>query len=601
MDDATKTLLLLAATIVLFVWNKLPVELVAIASALVLYALGVLDLGGALGGFGDSTVILIAALFVVSEGLDASGVTTWIGHRLIALAGESRTRLLCFTMLLAVGLTALINVNGAVAALLPMVVMVAVRRRMAPSKLLMPMVFAASAGSLLLLTGSPVNVIFADATADAGVGRIGFAEFALVGLPVTVGSFLVLVLFSNRLLPERDGRSVRDLGDQANVLAGHYGLDRFTHLGVNPDCDLIGRPRARLDLPATDGITVVTVLDAELDRPSSSGELRPGDRITAAGDPDRVAEFAAAHGLAVEAVHNRRQAAKALINRHQGVAEIVIPPRSSLLGASVRPGRMLAGDELVVLAVQRQGADRGDRSTHLQVGDCLLVEGRWEALDAGVHHHDVMVVDSPDLVRRQAVAMGRGSTAALVILAVMVALLASGVISSVVAVLLAAGAMVLSRVVTVQGIYRAIPWSTVLMVAGMLPMSTAIQKSGAGEQVAGLLVDAVREAGPYALLAALFVVALIFGQLISNTATALVMIPIAVSAAAQLGVSAKPVLVSLLVASAASFLTPIATPSNMLIMAPAGYRFGDYWKLGLPLVLVFFAVSVGLVPSIWRF
>jgi di/tricarboxylate transporter len=183
----------------------------------------------------------------------------------------------------------------------------------------------------------------------------------------------------------------------------------------------------------------------------------------------------------------------------------------------------------------------------------------------------------------------------------MVILLATAIVPPVVAALLAASAMIVLRVVSVQQAYRGISWTTVLLVAGMIPMSTAITKSGAGAAVAEILVRAVGGAGPLALLAALFVLTVIFGQLISNTATALVVIPIAVSAAAQLGVSARPVLMGVCVAAAAAFLTPVATPANMMVMGPGGYRFSDYWRLGLVLVLLFFIVSVALVPLVWRF
>ena len=183
----------------------------------------------------------------------------------------------------------------------------------------------------------------------------------------------------------------------------------------------------------------------------------------------------------------------------------------------------------------------------------------------------------------------------------MVVLLATGVVPPVIAALLAAGAMVVMRVVTVQQAYRGISWTTVLLVAGMVPMSTAVSTSGAGQDVANVIVDAVGDRGPRVLLAALFVITVIFGQLISNTATALIMIPVALSAAEQLDVSARPVLMSLCVAAAVAFLTPVSTPANMMVMGPAGYHFGDYWKLGLPLVLLFGVVSVLVVPLVWRF
>ena len=225
----------------------------------------------------------------------------------------------------------------------------------------------------------------------------------------------------------------------------------------------------------------------------------------------------------------------------------------------------------------------------------------WSALDEKVAGPDLLVVDKPDQVRRQVVPLGLGAREAIVILVGMVIALATGVVPSVVAGLLAAGAMVLLRVVSVDGAYRAINWTTVVLVAGMIPLSTAMTQTGAADQIADALVGAVRNAGPYALLAGLFVITAALGQLISNMATALIVIPIAVAAAAELAVSPQPVLMSVTVAAAASFLTPVATPVNMMVMGPGGYRFGDYWKLGLPLLLLFFVVAVVLVPVFWPF
>ena len=197
--------------------------------------------------------------------------------------------------------------------------------------------------------------------------------------------------------------------------------------------------------------------------------------------------------------------------------------------------------------------------------------------------------------------MGARSREAVLVLVAMVVLLATGVVPAVIATMLAAGAMIVLRVVSVQQAYRGISWTTVLLVAGLIPLSTAITDSGAAQKIADVLVHAVGDAGPTVLLVALFIATVAFGQLMSNTATALVMIPVAVSAADQLDISVRPVLMSVCVAASASFLTPVATPANMMVMGPGGYRFGDYWKLGLSTVLVFFAVSVGLVPLIWQF
>ena len=209
MSETTITFLILGAVVLVFVWDKLPVAVVAVGTALSLWATGVLDLEQALAGFGDPTVVFIASLFVVSEALDATGVTAWAGQELIGRAGESRPRLLVMTMLLVALLTALISVNGAVAALLPVIVVASVRLRRPASQLLLPLAFAAHAGSLLTLTGTPVNVIVSDYGDAAGVGRFGFFEFALVGVPLVAGTVAIVVLAGERLLPDRQARRSR--------------------------------------------------------------------------------------------------------------------------------------------------------------------------------------------------------------------------------------------------------------------------------------------------------------------------------------------------------------------------------------------------------
>jgi di/tricarboxylate transporter len=214
---------------------------------------------------------------------------------------------------------------------------------------------------------------------------------------------------------------------------------------------------------------------------------------------------------------------------------------------------------------------------------------------------DVLVVDAPLDVRRQVLPLGPGARRTLLIVAAMVVLLATGAVPPAVAGLLAAGALVLSRVLTMELAFRGINWTTIVLVGGMIPLSTAMRQSGAADDIADALARIVGDSGPYPLLIALFVITAVLGQLISNTATALVLIPVAVSAASELDVSVRPVLMSMCVATSAALLTPVATPANMMVMGPGGYRFGDYAKLGLPLLAWYFVIAVGLVPLIWRF
>ncbi|HEX6724198.1 MAG TPA: SLC13 family permease [Gaiella sp.] len=520
MSDSTITFLILGVTVAVFVWDRLPVGVVAFGVALSLWATGVLTLDQSLAGFGDQTVIFIAALFIVSESLDATGVTAWAGQQLIAVAGDSRTRVVVSMMVLVAVVTALISVNGSVAALLPVVAVMAIRLRMSPSQLLMPLAFGAHAGSLLALTGSPINVIVSNAADDAGVGRFGFFSFALMGVPLVVGTIAIVALFGRHLLPERQPRTItRDFGNLARTLVEQYRLD---------------------------------------DEPES------------------------------------------LIGRQSGVAEVVVPPRSGLVGETMFPGMVTDSGDLVVLAIQRKGEELAGE-TELHVGDTLLLQGDWQALEYHLDDPDVLVVDDPALVRRQAVPLGHGAPQALVILAGMVILLVAGLVPPVVAGLLAAGALVLSGVLTVEQAYRGISWTTVILVAGMIPLSTAMVASGAAEKLADALVDAVGGAGPHVLVLGLVLLVFALGQLISNTATALIVIPIALSSAAELDVSPKPLLMAVCVAAAAALLTPVATPANLMVMGPGGYRFGDYWKLGLPLLALYGLVAVFLVPLVWSF
>ena len=515
MSDSAITFAIVGAVVVLFAWNRIPVALVALGTALSLYFTGVLDLRQALGGLGDSVVIFIASLFVVSAGLETTGVTAWAGQLVVAQAGESRTRLLVLLGLATALLTAVITPNGAVAALLPVVVVIAVRLNRSPSQLLMPFVFSSHAGSMLALTGTPVSVLVSDVAAKSAGGAFGFFEFGIVGVPLLAGTIAIVVFLGERLLPHRKGKSIpADLSQHARTLVEQYRLDQ-------------GGPGA-----------------------------------AAAESPET------------------------LFTRDSGLAEVVIPPRSRLIGRPVFPGMVTESGDLVILAVQRRNEDMGPGEHTLAAGDSLLLQGTWKALDEHLDDPDVLVVDSPEVVRRQAVPMGAGAYTAIAVLLAMVVALATGAVPSVIAALVAACAMVLLRVVTIEQAYRSVNWTTVILVGAMIPLSTAMTQSGAAAQLADAVVRAVGEAGPYALLAGFFLLTAILSQLISNMATAIILIPIAVAAALELGMSPRPMLMAVNVAAAGALLTPVATPVNLMVMGPGGYTFSDYVKFGLPIMIL---------------
>ncbi len=603
MNDVYVLFLIIAVVIVLFITEKVPVVIVALGTALALYFTGILDFRQALGGLGDPTTIFIASLFVVSAGLEVTGVTAWAGQFLIDKAGESRVRQLVLIMLACAALTGLISLNGAVAALLPVVVVMAVRLNRPPSQLLMPMVFASHAGSILALTGSPVNVLVSQASEEAGTGYFGFFEFAIVGVPLLAGTMAILVFLGHRLLPHKSGASMpTDLSKHARTLVEQYRLEgNAFQLRVRPSSPLIGTAPTAIDLAAYPGLSLIGSQAGATGRPLTRAAIEEGDTLILRGEADAAASFANDMHLSFGAGEAEAGVADTLFNRSSGLAEVVIPPRSGMIGREVFPGMVTESGDLLILAVQRRGEDVGPGKTALEVGDTMLLQGTWSALDKRLADPEVLVVDSPDLVRRQAVPMGTGAKAAIGILVAMVAALALNLVPSAVAGLVAAVAMVVVGVLTVDQAYRSVNWTTVILVGAMTPLSAAMSETGAAQLLADRLVAIVGEAGPYALLAGLFILTAVLGQLISNTATALIIIPIAVAAAIELGISPRPVMMSVCVAAAASFLTPVATPVNLMIMGPGGYKFGDYWKIGIVCMAWFFVMAVFFVPMIWRF
>jgi di/tricarboxylate transporter len=326
-------------------------------------------------------------------------------------------------------------------------------------------------------------------------------------------------------------------------------------------------------------------------------ERRPRELSVDLSDHARtlMAQYGGDDGAAV-----RHEAPEQLFTRTSGVAEVIVPPRSPLVGETFFTGMTTPSGDLVVLAIQRAGADAGPGDVTLAAGDVLLLEGSWAALDRHLDR-EVLVVDDPEAVRRRLVPLSEGAGRALGVLAGMVVALATGAMPPAVAGVLAAGALVLLGVVAIDQAYRSISWTTVILIAGLFPLSHALQTTGAADDLARVLLDAVGDAGPHVLLVALFVVALAFSVAVSNTATALILIPVGVSAAQALDVSARPVLMSLAVGCSASFLTPISTPGNLMIMGPAGYRFGDYWRFALPFIVLYAVVAIFYVPVVWRF
>ncbi|MFZ2623658.1 MAG: SLC13 family permease, partial [Propionibacterium sp.] len=524
MAPSAVTLIVLAVSVGLFISNRFPVGVVAILTALALPALGIIDLSTALAGFGDPAVIFIATLFVVSTGLENSGITAWAGRQITSRVGTGRVALLVAVMLVTAVLSALISPNGAASAMIPIVLAASRSSHRKPSALLMPVAFAASAGALLTLSGSVVNVMTSETAREVTGTGFGFFEFARAGVLLVAGTVVAAIVFAKLIPTSRDASITKDFGSHLDTLLDHYEIDQgFFHLLVGPRT-AAGTSVTRL---RSDGVRVYAAQSPGGAIRGDDEVLQPGDIALATGPTGKVSRLAADVGMEIDLAPLTRKDKSRLIHEHVGLAEVLVPPRSPLIGQRVVTG--MQRGEITVLSVRRGDRPAGTSQLRLRVGDALLLHGSWPAILRLEEDEEVLLIDSPEEVRRQVAPLGANARWAALITTAMVVLLASGAVAPAVAGLLAACALVLTGVVSVTQAYRAISWQTVVLIGGLMSLSVAIRVSGAADIVARLVLGLAGSGGLIEILAVLFVVTAALGQVISNTATALVMLPIVVA------------------------------------------------------------------------
>jgi di/tricarboxylate transporter len=617
--------LILGATVALFVWGRLSLDTVALGSLLLLFLTGIVELDEALSGFSNSTVILIGTLFVIGEGLTATGVTAWVGERLVGSSHGNPVRLLLFAMAGSALMSGVISNTATVAAMMPAVVLAAWGVGSTPSQFLMPLAFASTVGGLLTLTGTAPNVVIAEALDAVGERPFGYFEFALIGAPLLALTLGYMLVAGRRLLPHRAHGAPVDLNVEMGQLADAYSLGgELFRLRIRAGSPLVGSTLRESNLGHEYGISVLEIHAAptnhlleqhlpgamreRLERlrreppslPDADRRFHTHDVLIVNADAEAVRRLETEMKLGVLPIDDAGHGLADLLSQEIGIAEVLLTSRSAYIGAVVAEGGLGRWDVLVV------GIRRGERlipSTEpLQSGDSLLVRGTWEAIgrlaDEG---HDFVVVGRPEALARQVTQLTSRSFIALGALGGMVVLMVSGVVPVVIAALLAAGTMVVGRCITTAQAYRAISWSTVVLIGAMIPMAVALQSTGGAEWIADRLVEILGGASPRVLLAGIMVVGLVSSQVISNTATAVLLSPIVLTTADQLGLDPHPLMMGLAVALSTAFLAPIATAPNLLVMAPGDYRFRDYPRVGAPLSLLFVAVGVALIPEIWAF
>lgn len=627
---------ILFVTIVLFIIDKIRVDIVAILALLALALTGLITSSQALAGFADSTVIMIAALFVVGGGLFHTGVADWLGDKLLKLAGASESRLLIMLMVGTAGLSAFLSNTGTVAVLLPAAVAAAWRIRSMPSKVLLPVAFAASIGGMLTLIGTPPNIVIANTLSAEGLRPIGFFEFSLIGLPLLgVGVFYMLFV-GKQWLPQRKTRELRgqDAGFSPEELAEAYHLEgNLCRLRVRRGSPLVGKTLAQMELGHNYGVNVLRIerTSANLQgeqlpvRPRPVGrivntfgfEAEKADILTPGAEtviyPDDIllvecpqngierATFELKLGIQPADAQNSHPE-EDLLSREIGLTEILITPRSALIGKTLAENNFAEKYKVRVLGIARRGKPVEDvplTSIKLTFGDALLVRGTWQAIRIMENESRNFVVVGRPAALAQPTGLTPKSLIALLALAGMLAMMLTGIVSTVVAVLITAMVMVLSGCLDMERAYRAINWESVVLIAAMLPMSTALQETGGAAFIANALVNTLGAWHPLLLLAGMFLLTAAFTQVISNTATTVLIAPIAIQAASNLGVAPYPIMMMVAVGASSAFLTPIASPVNTLVLTPGGYHFSDFMKAGLPLMALFLIISVALVPLIW--
>lgn len=616
MTDTQIVVAILIGTVALFVSDRLRLDVVAVLALLALAFSGVLPLAEALAGFASPAMLMIAGLFVVGAGLSGTGVADWIGRRLERRAGPREASAVALVMGATALLSAFMSSTGTVAILLPVVGTLAKRRGIAPARLLMPLAFGAHLGSNLTLIATPPNILVSDALRAAGREPFRFFSFLVPGLVVLVAGLGYMVTIGRRKLPGRSDAeptaSVKaaQRGLTLSDLASEYGLASSQRvLRVPPGSKLAGLSLGQSNLRARLGVTVVGIagdgeglhLGHHARRVVPATVFHEGDELCVLGTDDALRAMQNEYGLIkVDAPGEFGLAPE------ESLVEVVLPRRSRLAGRALRDSRFRDRYRASVLAVRRSGGAVVQqplqvRDLILRAGDTLLLKGRRKLLrNLREEQQDLVLVAEPD-TDGSVLGDRRGAVTAVAITLAMLLVMAFGLVPNVLAVLAAAAAMVLLGCVRPAEVYRSINWESVVLIACMIPLASALEKTGATGLLVAKIEGPLAGAGPTVVLACLVGVTSALGMVLSNTATALLIAPLAMRLSSTLGLAPEPLLIGVAFASSAAFATPIASPVNVLVTGPGGYKFKDFVRVGLPLQVLVLAVTVIVVPLVWRF
>ncbi|KEY48632.1 SLC13 family permease [Citrobacter amalonaticus] len=600
---------LLAIAVILFATGRVRMDAVALFVIVAFVLSGTLTLTEAFSGFSDPNVVLIAALFIIGDGLVRTGVATVMGTWLVKMAGSSEIKMLVLLMLTVAGLGAFMSSTGVVAIFIPVVLSVSMRMQTSPSRLMMPLSFAGLISGMMTLVATPPNLVVNSELLREGYAGFSFFSVTPIGLIVLVLGIIYMLLMRFMLKGDnpqqhRDSWKRRTFRD----LIKEYRLTgRARRLAIRPGSPMIGQRLDDLKLRERYGANVIGVerwrrFRRVIVNVNGVSEFRARDVLLidmSAADVD-LREFCSEQLLEPMVLRGEYFSDQAL---DVGMAEISLIPESELIGKSVREIGFRTRYGLNVVGLKRDGvAIEGSLADEpLLMGDIILVVGNWKLIGMlAKQGRDFVALNLPEEVSEASPAHSQAPHA-IFCLVLMVALMLTDEIPNPIAAIIACLLMGKFRCIDAESAYKAIHWPSIILIVGMMPFALALQKTGGVDLVVKGLMDVGGGYGPYMMLGCLFALCATIGLFISNTATAVLMAPIALAAAKSMGVSPYPFAMVIAMAASAAFMTPVSSPVNTLVLGPGNYSFSDFIKLGVPFTIIVMAVCVVMIPMLFPF
>ncbi|HDO6926728.1 TPA: SLC13 family permease [Klebsiella pneumoniae] len=600
---------LLAIAVVLFATGKVRMDAIALMVIVAFVLSGTLTLNEAFSGFSDPNVILIAALFIIGDGLVRTGVATKMGAWLVSVAGNSETKMLIYLMLTVAGLGAFMSSTGVVAIFIPVVLSVSARMNTSPSRLMMPLSFAGLISGMMTLVATPPNLVVNSELLREGLHGFSFFSVTPIGLVVLILG-IVYMLALRFMLKTDNGDSARDGRKRStfrDLIREYHLTGRARRLAIRPGSPMIGQRLDDLKLRERYCANVIGVerwrrFRRVIVNVNGVSEFRARDVLLidmSASDVD-LRQFCGEQMLEPMVLRGEYFADQAL---DVGMAEVALIPDSEMIGKTVREIAFRTRFGLNIVGMKRDGKamDGSVVDEPLQLGDILLVVGNWRQIALlAKRGRDFVVLNMPVEVDDASPAHSQAPHA-IFCLVLMVALMLTDEIPNPIAAIIACLLMGKFRCINAESAYKAIHWPSIILIVGMMPFALALQKTGGVDLVVKGLMDVAGGEGPYLMLGCLFMMCAAIGLFISNTATAVLMAPIALAAAKSMGVSPYPFAMVVAMAASAAFMTPVSSPVNTLVLGPGKYSFSDFVKIGVPFTILVMVVCVLLIPVLFPF